>query len=171
MSEVERIEELPDGQGWLEYYSDGRIRAKDPDGKLMKHSSNRTPSKAASDIAKIGAQKAQDNTGEIGELLEYLGLDSPFDYQMAKLVIGGKQNAVAASKELMKAASTRGSFKSEHKQFDIKAGKMYMAQKVNDDVELQEFEFNDMGMGKIKDYIEYVRREHPEITSRSKSSL
>lgn len=111
MSEVEKIEELPDG-GWLEHYSDGRIRAKDAEGKMIKHESNFTPPDAAAAIANKGHKMASDNSNDIDELLEYLGLDSPYDYQMAKLMMGGKAGAVAASKELLKASAERGNFKS-----------------------------------------------------------
>lgn len=114
MSEVTKIEELPNGEGWLEFYSDGRIRAKDMDGKMIKHPRNYMPKKAASAMGyKAAAKKGQDTGGEISDLLEYLGLDSPFDFQLAKLLIDGKSGAIAASKELIKAAQTRGSFKGE----------------------------------------------------------
>lgn len=111
MSEVIKIEELPEG-GWLEFYSDGRVRAKNAEGQMKKHERNFTPSGAARDIANKGAKMALDQSSEIGELLEYLGLDSPYDYQMAKLMMGGKAGAVAASKELMKGSTQRGNFKS-----------------------------------------------------------
>ncbi len=160
-SEVVKIEELPDGAGWLEFYSDGRIRAKNAEGQLMKHERNYTPSKVASELGKLGAQKALDTTGEIADLLQYLGLDSPFDMQLAKVLVDGKAQSVAAAKELLKAAQTRGSFKSEHKQHDIKAGGLYWARKTDDDVELVPVDYNELGMQKLRDYIQEKRQEEP----------
>lgn len=158
MSEVTKIEPLEDG-GWLEHYTSGKIQAKDSSGKMIKHPRNVMPSKTAKELGQLGAQKAQDTSGEISDLLAYLSLASPFDYQMAKLVTAGKQNAVAASKVLMEAAIIRGSFTSEHKQFDLKPSHLYMAIHKGDAIELQEVEFNHYGIEKFTDYINIVREE------------
>lgn len=167
MSEVIKIERLEDG-AWLEFYSDGRIRAKSREGKLMSHPANYTPAEAAQALGKKAAQKAIDTSGEIGDLLEYLGLDSPFHFQLAKLLVDGKAGAVAAAKELVAESKKRGSFKAEHKQFDILPGRLYYATTAD---ELREVRLNQMGIDKVADFIDFVREEHPELTGKSNRLL
>lgn len=149
--EVIHIEELPDG-GWLEHYSDGRIRAKNAAGQLMKHPANYTPKEVASELGKSGAKIQQDEVTD--ELLDYLGLDGPFYEQLARVLVRGGSAAVSSSKELLKASREHGALHVDR--VKVQPGQICPSCK---QYVLQGLQLTDDELTTVKEYLAKLRAE------------
>ena len=68
MAELERVEPLEEG-GVLEFWSDGRIVAKDSGGKFVKHEMNYTPPALAAEWGKAAPRNSKKTAADVDELL------------------------------------------------------------------------------------------------------
>ena len=104
MPELVKREDLPEG-GWLEYFDNGKIQAKDGDGRFIQHPANFLPPDAARDI-KQGRTKRR-STATLAEVEELLSAIPPEVLQdprrewivrhlAASLVTGGAGTASVA---------------------------------------------------------------------------